>query len=369
MNIIMLGCRGVPATYGGVEKVVEELAARFVKKGHKVSVICRNHYTPKMNVFKGIKIIRIPTVNQKHLEMIVHTVIASLYLLLKKYDIVHIHSVDPALLTPILKLRHPVVATSHGQAYRRDKWGKLAKTMSKFAERVFICSAHLCTAVSKTLTDYYLYKYGREVKYIPNGIEFRDIEDFDLIKRFGIEKDKYILYVGRLIPTKGPKILIDAYKKINSETKLVFVGGSSHTDEYEKTLRKEANEKIMFLGYQHGRVLNALYDHCKLFVFPSQIEGLPIVLLESLCARKPVIFSDIPENMEIGNGLGISFRSGDSDDLGEKLSYALSNMEHFEIFKSKISEKLDKEYNWDFIAEQYIKAYQEIMPKKERTSA
>ncbi|MHA1341268.1 MAG: glycosyltransferase family 4 protein [Promethearchaeota archaeon] len=361
MNIVMLGLRGIPATYGGVEKVVQELAIRLTEKGHKVSVICRNHYTPKLRFFKGIKIIRIPTLNKKHLEMIIHTFIASMYLLFKNYDIVHIHSVDPCLLVPVLKLKHRVIATSHGQAYKRDKWGKTAKFMSKLAEKIYINLPDACTAVSKTLTKYYYYKYGIRPKYIPNGIEFRAKVDVSLIKQFGIDKNNYILFVGRLIPTKGPKILIDAFKKVKTKAKLVLVGGSSHTDEYEKFLRKESNENILFLGYQHGKILNALFDHCMIFVFPSQIEGLPIVLLESLCALKPIIFSDIPENVEIADGLGISFRSGDSNDLAEKLSYALTNIDEFDIFKSKIIEKLRAKYDWNLITEQYIKAYRDII--------
>jgi len=340
---------------------VEQLSLRLVKKGINVTVICRSHYTPKLKYYNGIKLIRFPTINQKHLEMIVHTFISCLYLLAKKCDLVHIHSVEPALLAPIIKLRHRIVATSHGQAYRRDKWGKFAKAMSKLAEKIYIRFPNYITAVSKTLSEIYYNEYGKAPFYIPNGIEFRFCENSELLKRFGIRRDKYILYVGRLIPTKGPKILIDAYKKISTNVKLVLVGGSSHTDKYEEDLKKEASENIFFLGYQHGKVLNALYDHCKIFVFPSQIEGLPLVLLEALVAKKPLIFSDIPENMEIADGLGISFKNGDVNDLAEKLSYALSNIDIFESYKDKIEEKIRSEFNWDFIVDQYIKIYHEVM--------
>ena len=240
MNIAMLGCRGIPSKYGGVEKVVEEISSRLVKKGHQVSVICRSHYTPKMRKYNGVDIIRLPTINQKHLEMIIHTFFSTLYLFFKKYDIIHVHSVDPALLTPILRLKHKVVATSHGQAYRREKWGRIAKSLSKLAENVYIKSADCCTAVSKTLVNYYSHRYRRAPEYIPNGIDFRAQEDVNLIKNFGLESNKYLLFVGRLIPTKGPKILIEAYKKIKSDLNLVLVGGSSHTDEYEKSLKKES---------------------------------------------------------------------------------------------------------------------------------
>ena len=363
MHVYMLGCRGIPATYGGVERVVEEIAVLLAKKGHQVSVLCRSHYSPKIKKFKGVNIVRLPTLNQKHFEMILHTLISIVFLSFKKCDIVHIHSVDPAILTPLLRLRHRVVATSHGQAYRREKWGRTAKALSKIAEKVFIKAPNVCTAVSKVLVSYYFEKYGREVEYIPNGVELQQQESSSYIDQFGIEKNNYILFVGRLIPTKGPKILIEAFKRINTDIKLVILGGSSHTDEYEKNLRKEANENILFLGYQYGEVLKSLYKNCKLFVFPSQIEGLPIVLLEALSFLKPVIFSDIPENMEVANGIGIPFKNGDVQDLSDKLNYAIKNPKMLNSFVSKIKERLREEYNWDTITNKYIKIYEDAIKK------
>jgi glycosyltransferase involved in cell wall biosynthesis len=178
------------------------------------------------------------------------------------------------------------------------------------------------------------------------------------IRRFGLEKDGYILFVGRLIPTKGAELLIDAYNKIRPKVKLVIVGASSHTNGYEKKLRSKAGGNVRFLGYQYGEHLRALYSNCKLFVFPSLIEGLPMVLLEAFSFLRPTIYSDIPENAEIADGSGIAFRSGDAADLAEKLNCALSNGSELDACDVRIREKLHSEYNWERIVDKYIEVYQ-----------
>jgi len=368
MHIVMMGCRGIPAKYGGVEKAVEEISIRLARQGHEVTVLCRSHYTPKMSEYENVHIVRLPTIPQKHFEMILHTLLSTLYVSVKSYDLVHIHSVDPAIVTPLVRLFHPVVATSHGQAYRRDKWGRVFRALSRLAERIFIATPSKCTAVSKTLCDYYAHTYGKTTEYVPNGVPLQEPAGPQFIRQFGLDKDNYILFVGRLLATKGPKLLIDAYEKIRPNLKLVIVGGSSHTDKYEKVLRKQAGKDVLFLGYQYGECLKALYSNCRLFVFPSTIEGLPLVLLEALSFQRPVLFSDIPENREIADELGISFKSGSVDDLAEKMRYALSDTDPFKRLLPGIHERLSSEYNWDRVAEQYAKVYRDVLAKYEVSS-
>jgi len=361
MHVVMMGCRGIPATYGGVEKAVEELSTRLAKQGHRVTVICRNHYTPRMSTYEDVQIVRLPTIPRKHLEMIVHTLLSALYLAVKPCDLVHVHSVEPSVVTPFLRLFHPVVATSHGQAYRRDKWGPVFRSLSQLAERIFIAAPRKCTAVSRTLSGYYTQKYGRTTQYIPNGVTIQKPVGPEHLAQFELEKDRYILFVGRLLATKGPKLLIDAYKRVRPDLKLVIVGGSSHTPRYERMLQKEAGDGVRFVGYQYGDALKALYSNCRLFVFPSYIEGLPLVLLEALSFQRPVLFSDIPENLEIADGLGTAFKCGSVDDLAEKLEQALSDPDRLESLRTAATERLCSEYNWDRITGQYLKIYGEAL--------
>ncbi len=359
----MIGLKGIPAKYGGVEKHTEEIATRLVAKGHEVIVYCRSHYTIVNEYYKGIRIVRLPALKQEYLETITHTFLSVIHLFLfgKKVDIIHIQSVDPAILAaPLAKPKAKVVVTSHGQIYRQSgKWGKIAKTFSKIAEKVFIYFSDKRITVSKTLKDYYENKYQRGVAYIPNGVDIPVINDSKKIKRFNLKENEYILYVGRLIPTKGCHLLIEAYKNIKTDKKLVIVGGSSYSSEYVKKLKESAkrNDNIYFLGYQYGQALQELFANCSLFVFPSEVEGMPVTLLEAMSFARPIIFSDIPANIEVIDGAGISFRCGDINNLSQKLRYALENLSLCYELGKEAKERVKKEYNWDKIVGETEEVY------------
>lgn len=365
MIIAFIGQRGIAATYGGVEKHVEEIAARLAVKGYKVTVYCRSRYANVSGDYRGIRVVRLPAINQKHLEMISHTFFSIMHLLLsrKKIDIIHVQSVDPAILIPLAKLKAKVVATSHGQVYLQSgKWGQLAKTFSKIAEGIFIHFSDRRIAISKTLRDYYEKRYHREVAYIPNGADIPAINDSKEIKRLDLKKDGYVLYVGRLVPNKGCHLLMNAYKSIKTDKKLIIVGGSSYSSVYVKNLKESAkgNDNINFLGYQYGRVLQELFANCSLFVFPSKVEGMPVVLLEAMSFAKPIIFSDIPANIEVADGVAIPFRCGDIDDLSQKLRYALENLSLCYELGEKARERVKKEYHWDKIVHATEEVYHSL---------
>jgi glycosyltransferase involved in cell wall biosynthesis len=357
----MIGHRGIPATYGGVERHVEELATRLVSLGFEVYVYCRSNYTPPMKDFRGVRLVRLPTINQKHVEMIFHTFLCVLHLLVRRVDVIHVHSVDPALLTRLAQLGGKVVVTSHGQAYRREKWGRFAKAMSQWAERVFTRYADGAISVSKTLRKYYGDKYGREVTYIPNGVNLVEPSGWDEVEKLGLAPGGYVLYVGRLVPTKGAHMVIEALQGIETDVKLAIAGGSSHTSEYVDRLRKHENDRVRLLDYQYGVALQQLYENCRLFVLPSEIEGLPITLLEAMSYGRPILFSDIPENMEAAEGVGVSFRSGDIDDLREKLQYCLDHSEEIKDLGLKARERVTQDYAWDRIADQTAEVYREVL--------
>jgi len=364
IRVAMIGHRGIPATYGGVERHVEELATRLVALGFEVIVYCRSGYTPRMREYRGIRIIRLPTINQKHLEMIAHTFLCVLDLLLRRrVDIVHIHSVDPALLTLPAGLAAKTVVTSHGQAYRREKWGAFAKAMSLWAERVFTRWADGAISVSKTLRKYYKEKYGRDVTYIPNGVTISEPSGWNELESLGLAPNRYVLYVGRLVPTKGAHMVIEAFGGLETDLTVAIAGGSSHTSEYVARLERMRNERVLLLGYQYGTALQQLYENCRLFIMPSQIEGLPITLLEAMSYGRPILFSDIPENMEAAEGVGVSFRSGDVADLREKMQYCLDHPDELRELALKARERVIRDYTWDHVADEHAKFYRELLSK------
>lgn len=363
-SIAFVGQRGIPASFGGVEKHVEELTKRLVAEGHRVISYNRSSYAPESRFYKGVRLHRLPAIPEKHFEMISHTILSFINLLDKDVDIVHVQSVDPALASFLPKIKTKVVATSHGQAYRRDKWGATAKLLSRFAERVYIHLPDARIAVSKTLKRYYESRYGCKVNYIPNAVDITTVQENVKDKVFYVKdsdsevklsKGDYILYVGRILPTKGVDILIDAWNRVNvsaatrRECKLAIVGGSSYTDSYVRMLKTRSNETIAWLDYRYGEELKWLFNNAYAAVLPSEIEGLAITLLEAMSYGRCVIYSDIPENLEVAEGIGISFENKNADDLAKKIELALRNEPLCRELGEKAVERIKKEYQWDLV--------------------
>lgn len=352
LNIAMIGTRGIPATVGGVERHVEELATRLVQRGHRVTVYCRQHYVSTDSDFKGVKRVVQRTVMQKHLEMIAHTGISLLDLLSsRRVDIVHFQSVDPAILSFLGKLKGKVVVTSHGMAYRQARWGRPSKSLSLLAERFYVRVPQARIAVSRTLTEYYRRKYGCDVSYIPNGVGPPGQVGDDRLSVFSLASGEYILFVGRLIQTKGCHQLIEAYRKLDTTKDLAIVGDSSYTSDYVRQLRRHESDRVRFLGFRFGEELQQLLNNCYMFVMPSDSEGLAISLLEAMVSGRPVVYSDIPENVEVANGCGLSFRCGDVDDLARKIDHLLNQPPLAKELGKAGREKVRNEYDWEKIVD------------------
>lgn len=373
-KIAYIGQKGVPATYGGVERHVEALGERVAKMGHSVIVYTRKNYNDFKGFFKGMRVINLPAVPEKHTEMFSHTLLSCLDVIEKDIDIVHIHSVDPTILSFIPRIKTKVIATSHGQAYRREKWGRIAKSFSHFAEKLYVTIPDARISVSKTLKKYYESRYGCYVHYIPNGVEFPELVGLPDYRRFKnnteevkLEKNSYILYVGRILPTKGVDILINAWKELRLRINLqlnknlVIAGGSSYTNQYVENLKQQSDESIIWLGYRYGEELNWLYANAYCVVLPSEIEGLALTLLEAMSYGKCVIYSDIPENVEVAEGVGIPFKNKNHNDLAEKIKFGMDNHNYCQELGKKARERIKKEYDWNHIALKTIEVYESLL--------
>lgn len=247
MRIAILGIKGVPGHHG-VEVVVDSLMPHLAEMGHDITVYGYDSYARPMDDYQGIKVRTVSGSPHKHLEMISHMWLASLEARKKKYDIIHVHNTDPCLLAWLPKTTCGLVATSHGQAYVRKKWGLAARTMSKIAERFFIYLPDIITSVSKPLTDFYCRKYNKNVFYIPNGITFRKAPDPTLLQKWGITPRGFLFCsAGRIERTKGIHTLLEAYAKVNPGIPLVIAGGGSGSDfSYFEELKKK-NLKVSCL--------------------------------------------------------------------------------------------------------------------------
>lgn len=374
MKIVMIGQKGLPSTFGGVETHVSHLATRLTRAGHTVIAYARHWYTPKgTTTVNGVRVVRLPTINAKCFDTITATFLAILHaVFIVRPDVYHFHGVGPSLLAwmpRVLAPRATVIATFHSIDRYHQKWNWFGRFMLKLGERCSLAFAHTTIAVSKTITEYAEKEYGAKAMYIPNGVPAQRVStDPILLAPFGLEPFGYVLMVSRLVPHKSAHTLIEAWKLARAQSpktlrnlKLAIVGGSAFTDEYVKSLKAQsANDpSIVLTGYQAGETLEALFAGARFAVHPSTSEGLPIAVLEAMSYGKAVIASDIPENQEVIADHGISFKTGDVQDLAEKILDLAKDPMQAAGLGHVARTYVEESFNWDDIAAEVLAVYRQ----------
>jgi len=366
VKIAVIGVRGLPATYGGIEKHCEELYTRLVQKGHEVTIYARKYYT-SYKEYNGVKIKSLFILNIKGFETFIYSLIATLYATFSDADIIHYHAQGPAIFSWIPRLLAPkkkIIFTCHGIDWQRDKWNFIGRHTIKLGEQASARFPHFKIGVSQSLVDYYKNKYNIQMYKIYNGIKIPQI--LPLIKgseKFGLEKNSYFLFVGRLVPEKAPDILIRAFKNLKTDKKLVIVGDSAGTDDYVSELKNLAKDdsRIIFTSYLYGDELNELYSNALAYVSASKLEGLPITVLEAMSYSRPLVLSDISPHIETvsyDNRSGLIFKTNDIDDCRNKLELLLSMSEEEVNLMGIASQNIVKEhFVWENIVDQTERIY------------
>jgi glycosyltransferase involved in cell wall biosynthesis len=394
VKICFFGQKKIPSREGGVEIVVEELATRMAALGHDVT--CYNRRSGKNGGAagrdaggagvgcEGLRIKSVPTVNKKGLAAVSASFFATFAAAFGKYDVVHIHAEGPACMCWLLKLAGKrVVVTIHGLDHQRAKWGRFASSFIMMGEKMAVKYADEIIVLSRGVQKYFSDTYGRKTIYIPNGVTKPEIREAELIReKFGLEKDGYILYLGRLVPEKGVQYLIEAYNEVDLKNanlgvvkngnlnksdmgcaakKLVIAGGSGDTDAFVEELKSKArgNENIIFTGFVQGRVLEELYSNAYCYVLPSDLEGMPLSLLEAMSYGNCCLTSDIDECAEVLEDKGVTFKKGNVADLQEKLEWLCGNEAEVRKYKAEAAEFVCGKYNWDEVVRQTLCVYGE----------
>ena len=379
MKIAMIGHKRIPSREGGVEIVVEELSTRLVEKGHEVHVYNRKGNNvqdrnadkdkKKLTEYKGVKIKTVPTLSQKGLEALVYSFFATIMAIFKKYDVIHYHAEGPAAMLWLTHLfRIKTVVTIHGLDWKRAKWGKIAKKYIKFGEKMAVKYADRIIVLSKSVQNYFKEEYGRKTEFIPNGIEKPEFAKAEIIKeKYNLDKDEYFLYLGRIVPEKGVHYLLDAFKKVKTDKKLVISGGASHTNDYLELIKEKAkkDDRVIMTGFIQGKELEEMFSNCYAYCLPSDIEGMPISLLEAMSYGKTCIVSDIPENIEIAGEYAIPFKMGNSQDLKKKIEKIINDK------KSLFNENEIQQYilgicDWNNVVRKTENLYTEILKEKKK---
>lgn len=369
MKIYFIGQKGIPANGGGVERHVEELATRLAASGQEVFVFSRQKYTKFTGLsYKGVTILNTPAIYTKHFEAITHTFFSIISLIGQEVDLVHVHSIGPALLIPLIKLLKPrakVVVTIHSPDYFHQKWNGFARFMLRLGERFGAMFADQVVTVSKNLSQYLWHAYHCQATYIPNGVRLPELKpSTEPLKAWDLQPQGYIVAISRLIRHKGLHHLIRAYQMVKTDKKLVIVGGAEYTDDYVNELHAMAagNPNIIFTGKQSGAALEALFAYAYVFVQPSESEGLSIALLEALSYNQAMLVSDIPENMEVAKDLALSFKQADHADLAKQLEQLLAHPEIVADYKKSGRDFVAQYHDWDIIVRNTLDLYQKVVP-------
>ena len=364
-RVAFIGARGVVSKYSGIETYYEEVGPRLAQKGYDVAAYCRTYFTPDLAVYKGMRLVRLPTIRTKHLETLVHTLLSTIHAMFSRCEIVHFHALGPALFSFLPRLAgKKTVVTVQGLDWQRKKWGWFAAATLQAGEWASARFPNRTMVVSKILQERYRNLYGTEAVYVPNGTAIRSRSSSAQLSKWGLQPGQYILFLGRFSPEKNCHLLIEAYQRLATPVKLVLAGGSSHTDGYAEQLHKHANGNLVFLEWVSGDALNELLTNAALFVLPSDLEGMSLALLDAMGARVCTLTSDIPENRELIENVGFTFRPGDVADLARMLALLIPDEEIRKSAGEKARQRVQEQFLWPEIARQVSEVYEELLGVK-----
>ena len=375
MKIAMIGHKRVPSREGGVEVVVEELSTRLVKLGNNVDIYNRRGKNvqdknidkgkKRLKEYKGARIITIPTINKKGIDALLYSFLASIRALFGKYDVLHYHAEGSCAMLWIPHLfKKKIVVTIHGLDWQRSKWGGFASKYIKFGEKLAVKYADQIIVLSKGVQEYFKEQYNRETVFIPNGVNKPQIREAKIIKdKYNLEKGSYILFLARIVPEKGLQYLIDAFKQIDTDIKLVIAGGASHTNNFLEEIKNKVKDdnRIIMTGFVQGQELEELYSNCLLYCLPSDVEGMPLSLLEAMSYGCNCLVSNIEENVQVTGNYATVFEKSNIDDLKNKIKSLLK--ENKNLNSQEIQKYILKKYNWDTIVKNTEKIYKNLKAK------
>ncbi|MBA3914048.1 MAG: glycosyltransferase [Acidobacteriales bacterium] len=362
IKVVFVGGRGLGSRYSGIEASWEEIGKRLAADGHNVTVYCRSYFTPPETPHGAMRLVRLPTIRTKHLDTLVHTLLSTIHLCFNDSRIVHYQALGPALFSFLPRLfGKRTVVTVQGLDWQRKKWGWFASRALRAGEWA---AAHLpdsTIVVSHALQRHFQNVHGILPTLIPNGTVLREPRAPRYILDWKLTPGEYVLYLGRFSPEKNCDLLIRAFERTNSQMKLVLAGGSSHSADYARDLRRHQSSRIRFLDWVSGDAFDELLTNAALFVLPSDLEGLSLALLDAMGAGVCVLTSDIAENREVVDGAGFTFRAGDADDLQRMLQLLMADPELRAQSGTACRQRVAEKYLWPEITVKLEQLYTSLL--------
>lgn len=369
MKIALIGTRGIPANYGGFETCAEELSARLAARGHDVTVYCRTHHISYAGShYRGVRLVRLPTIANKYLDTILHTALSSLHALNKRYDIVlmFIAGNSPVSFLPRL-VGQQVALNVDGLDWKRQKWPPLAKKYIQFAEWLATKMPNAVVTDSRRVQEYYRERWNAATTYIAYGADVVAAPPGKYLAQFGLEPRNYILFVGRLVPENCVHHLVAAFKELDTEMRCVIVGDAPYAAEYIHELRATAGPNVIFTGYLFGEGYRELSSHAYAFVETSEVGGTHPALLEAMAFGNVVVVNDTRENLETIGDAGCMYRgNAGAGDLARVLRELISDPTRAEEFRCKARDRVNHHFTWDAVTDEYEALFARLMKNKGR---
>ncbi|HEU5439195.1 MAG TPA: glycosyltransferase family 4 protein [Ktedonobacterales bacterium] len=370
MRIAILGIKGIPATYGGIERYTEEVAVRLAARGHDVTVYCRSYYTPReiaRKRYQGVRLVRLPTLRHRVTDTLSHTALATLHAMQSRYDVVIYHSLGNALFTVAPRLvSTPSLLILHGQEWRQDKWKGSGERFFRLSERAAGRCASRVAVIAHWLREDIEHRHGWSPALVSTGVAMADPIPAEHLDEFGLTRDNYLLFVGRLVPEKEVHTLIRAYEQLHTHMPLVIVGDTQHLPDYSAKLKEMAGPNVRFLGFRYGEELATLYTNAYLYILPSSSEGIAQSLLEAMSFNDCVVVSDIPQNIEAAAPLGFTFTTGDAADLRRVLCELLDNPALVAERRTLARAHVRSRYDWDVVTDHHERLCAALVQRAKR---
>lgn len=365
MKIAYIVLKGMPLG-GGIEKYTEEVGSRLAAKGNEVIVYTTRHHAAVDGMYRGMRIKTVPSVPMKCFEKLSASLMATLYQFFEpNVDVVHFHAFGPSMFCFLPRIQgRKVVVQGHGLEWKRSRWNFFGRLFLRLTEVPSILLPHCVTVVSKVQQNYVRDTYGKNSIYIPTGVNPPNALAPDIIReKYGLQGNDYVLFASRLVREKGAHYLLEAFHHLKTDMKLVIAGDAQHEDKYKsELLHLAANDpRVIFTGFVTGKILEELMNNCYLFALPSEIEGLPTVLLEAMSYGTCCLVSDIPENREALNDLGHTFRNANTEDLKIQMNNLISNPGMVQQLKERTKEYVMNDFSWDTISESYERLYKSVV--------
>ncbi len=369
MKIAMLGHKRIPSREGGIEVVVEQLSVRMAQLGCEVTcynrtghhVSGREYDSERPGEYKGVRLKNVPTINRKGLAAVTSSFFGAAACAFGKYDVVHFHAEGPCAMMWLPKLfGKRCVATIHGLDWQRAKWSGFAGKYILWGEKIAVRFADEIIVLSRDTQKYFMDKYCRETIYIPNGVHRPEKRNADIItNEYSLVGGDYILFLGRLVPEKGIDRLIEAYKNVVTDKKLVIAGGVSDTDEYAQKLKEIAggDSRIIFTGFVSGRKLEELFSCAYVYCLPSELEGMPLSLLEALSYGCCCLTSDIPQCTEVVEDKAAVYKRSEPNALRNALQRLCDDPDEVNRYRSQAADFICAKYNWDDVVRRTLELY------------